>query len=127
MTAGRTIDVRLYKVLLVDDEVLLCRAILRLMRDDSRFEFHVVTSPRHAAQMFADHGPFDVLLTDLRFPHAEDGGEQLASALSQASPDLKVVFMSGDIPDSFAGRGLALDKPFERDELVHILEAALGL
>lgn len=118
---------RVYRVLLVDDETLLCRAIQRLMAGDRRFEFRAVANPTQARQVFAESGPFDVLLTDLRFPGADDAGEELAGALSGIDPDLKVVFMSGDIPEGFAGRGLALDKPFERDDLIQVLERALGL
>lgn len=126
MTAGPTVD-RVFRVLLVDDEALLCRAILRLMRGDRRFEFHAVTNSRQALEAFVEEGPFDLLLTDLRFPEADDGGEVLAGTLSRIEPKLKVVFMSGDIPESFAGRGLALDKPFDYVDLIRVLESALGL
>jgi len=125
MTGDSLEPERVYRVLLVDDEDLLCRAITRLMSTERRFTFRTVTSARQAPRVFSDEGPFDVLLTDLQFPDGE--GVELAAALRRRQPDLPVVFMSGDIPEGFTGQGLALDKPFDRDGLIEVLERALWL
>lgn len=125
MTGDQPTPDRVYRVLLVDDEDLLCRAVTRLMSAERRFAFRAVTSAREAPRVFADEGPFDVLLTDLQL--SDGKGVGLAEALRRQRPGLPVVFMSGDIPEGFAGQGLALDKPFDRDELVRVLEDALDL
>jgi DNA-binding NtrC family response regulator len=124
MTGDQPTLERVYRVLLVDDEELLCRAVTRLMSAERRFAFRSATSARRGSQVFADEGPFDVLLVDLQL--ADGKGLTLAETLQGMQPGLKVVFMSGDIPQDFAGNGLALDKPFDRDQLVQILETALG-
>jgi DNA-binding NtrC family response regulator len=116
---------RIYRILLVDDERLLCRAISRIMSNQKLFEFRALVSAQEAPQVFVDEGPFDVLLTDLHFPDGK--GVALAEALQRLQPSLKVIFMSGDIPAGFAGQCLTLQKPFERGGLIRILEKALGL
>lgn len=125
MTGDQPTTERVYRVLLVDDEVLLCRAITRLMATERRFAFRAVTSATQAPRVFADEGPFDVLLVDLQFPDGK--GVEVAAALQNLQPGLAVVFMSGDIPEGFTGQGLALDKPFDRDQLIEVLERALWL
>jgi DNA-binding NtrC family response regulator len=124
MTEDRPPIERVYRVLLVDDEELLCRAVVRLMSTERSFAFRTVTSARQAPKVFAAEGPFDILLTDLHFPDGE--GVALAGTLQRLNPGLKVIFMSGDIPDGVTGHDLALGKPFERDDLVQILKKALG-
>lgn len=125
MTGDQPTLEQVYRVLLVDDEELLCRAVARLMLGEPRFVFRTTTSARGASRVFAEEGPFDVLLVDLQL--ADGKGVALAETLRGMQPGLRVVFMSGDIPEGLAANDLALDKPFERGQLVQILETALGL
>lgn len=111
------------RVLLVDDEELICRTLERLLRQGDRFEVYTALSYAVARRVFDDKGPFDVLLTDLRLP--DISGVELAERFLAKQPSLKVVFMSGDIPPNFKGRGHAIAKPFDRAELVNVLEVAL--
>jgi signal transduction histidine kinase/FixJ family two-component response regulator len=69
-----------------------------------------------------------VLLTDVVVPHVR--GPQLATALRERNPQLKVVFMSGYLEyqkeEGILPGDLFLHKPFTSDALLQKLEEALG-
>ncbi len=112
------------RILLVDDEELVCRSLQRLLRNQTRFEIRTAFHGREAERVFEREGPFDLLLTDLTLQSPRDGAE-LARRLVARKPDLRVVFMSGDVPLGFVSPYAMLQKPFDRDGLVSALDAAL--
>lgn len=111
------------RVLLVDDEALICRTIERLLKRHGKFEVRSVSDCKTATYVFRTEGPFDILLTDLRLQGMS--GIELAQRLRSIKPDVKVIFMSGDITREVAASHLTIEKPFDRDTLIAILEAAL--
>ena len=112
------------RVLLVDDEDLICRTLLRLFKGQDRFAIHSATNYRDALKVLQTHGPFHILLTDLQLHDVP--GVELAKRFLRVDPDLKVVFMSGDVPRDFAAAYVTLEKPFDRDDLFMALEFALA-
>lgn len=112
------------RLLIVDDEELVCRSLQRLLQLDRGFQVYCATSCASAVRLFETEGPFDVLLTDLCLPGL--GGVGLADELLQRHPALKVLFMSGELPADFLSAHGALEKPFDRDLLLRALEAALA-
>lgn len=113
-----------FRILLVDDESIICRTLERLLKGQARFEVRTASTYEGALQVFASEGPFDLLLTDLGLKTRQDGVE-LAQQLLASKPDLRVVFMSGDVPPEFAATYRSIEKPFDRGKLVEILEEAL--
>jgi len=111
------------RVLLVDDEDLICRTLQRLLKPSPRFEVHTATNYIDALATFRERGPFEVLVTDLRLH--DISGVELAERLRARNPELRVVFMSGDVPRGLPAFAVTIEKPFDRDELVHTLEAVL--
>jgi len=114
-------------VLLVEDEVALRVAVADQLADAG---FHVVQAHTgeeavHALAQFA----FDVVVTDLRLPGI-DGTVVLEAAVDRY-PDIVVIVMTGygTVRDAVATikRGAAdfVTKPFQTDELLHVLSAAL--
>jgi DNA-binding NtrC family response regulator len=111
------------RVLLVDDEVLICRTIERLLKKHLQFDVRTVSDCRTAAYVFKTEGPFDILLTDLRLQSMS--GLDLAQRIQATNPDVIVIFMSGDISNEVAAAHRTLEKPFDRDTLIATLRAAL--
>jgi len=86
-------------------------------------EGHTVSSPddgEKALALVADGGLFDLLITDLVMPKLD--GYELAIAIAERVPDLKVIFISG-YSSATTRRGLRedgiafLQKPFASDDL----------
>lgn len=112
------------RVLLVDDDEVICRSLERSLRNQQQFEIHTVRDSYAATTAFETQGPFDILLTDLQLLNV-GGGVELAQRLVERKPDLRVIFMSGDFPRGFTSAHRTLEKPFERDQLVRVFEEAL--
>jgi DNA-binding NtrC family response regulator len=114
-------------LLLVEDEPGLRSAVADQLADAG---YHVVQAQTgeeavHAVSQFA----FDVVLTDLRLPGL--GGEAVLEAARLRYPEILVVVMTGfgTVRDAVATikRGATdfITKPFQADELLHVLDTAL--
>jgi nitrogen-specific signal transduction histidine kinase/CheY-like chemotaxis protein len=84
------------------------------------------------ALAIADSGAaFDLLFTDVIMPGAFNG-RQLAEAMTQRRPSLKVLFTSGYTENAIIHHGrldsgvLLLAKPYRKLDLAHMLRIALG-
>jgi PAS domain S-box-containing protein len=110
---------RRLKVLFVDDEELLLRAMARRFR--SEHDIVTAADPAAARNACAEQGPFDLVLIDMMMPEAS--GPELLLELEQEHPWLqgRVAFMSGGV---FGERGDArfdlrgvrvFEKPIEID------------
>jgi DNA-binding NtrC family response regulator len=111
------------RVLLVDDEPLICRVIERLLGRHEQFEVRSTTDYRAALYVFETEGPFDILLTDLQMPGVS--GLDLAKQILKLKPDLRVVLMSGDISSHEPAEFATIQKPFDPGDLVEKLESVL--
>jgi CheY-like chemotaxis protein len=100
--------------------------MLERMVRSGGYSVQCVRTPELALALVEESGPPDVLLTDVVLPGMN--GPELAEKLSESSPDLRVLFMSG-YPDHeiFRGRTLPLglhflQKPFVRQALLDKLQ-----
>jgi two-component system cell cycle sensor histidine kinase/response regulator CckA len=116
-------------VLVVDDETLLRTLVSRGLRRQ-RYRVLSAANGLQALQLAERHpGRIDALVTDLMMPHV--GGTELARRLTAIRPQLKVLYMSGCVPDEFDAaqlmtRGRAfLQKPFTMDQLWQKLRETL--
>jgi CheY-like chemotaxis protein len=80
------------KVLVVDDDPSL-RVTLQDWLVMEGYEVQVATDGREAAEM-ARWEAFDVVVTDLKMPHMD--GLTLLSRLEVLTPDVRVIFLSGE-------------------------------
>ncbi|MCC7382658.1 MAG: sigma-54-dependent Fis family transcriptional regulator [Deltaproteobacteria bacterium] len=111
----------LTRVLVVDDEEMLLRALRQILTVAG---YAVVTTQQPSeALRLADTDRFDVALLDVRMPDMT--GIELLEKLKSAHPDLEVVMMTafGTVEDAFRAVKLGafdfLKKPFENiDEVV---------
>lgn len=116
-------------MLLVEDEeavrVFASKALER--------EGYKVLEARHGRdallRLSEHHGPIRLLITDIVMP--EMGGGELARRVTQARPDLRVLYLSGHADGESAVRGLGggaahLRKPFTSEMLARKVREVLG-
>jgi CheY-like chemotaxis protein len=107
------------KILVVDDDEMLCRAVQRMLRPH---EVTVASGGREALELVRDEADFDLVLCDVMMP--ELSGPELYNQLADVAPQLqpRVLFMTGgmlerieplmsDVPSRL------IEKPFSRSEL----------
>jgi DNA-binding NtrC family response regulator len=115
------------RILVVDDEPLILRVFLRLL---APYDVLLASSGEDALSICLEKS-VDVLVVDLRLATGGMTGLALAVALRELQPGLAVVVMSGgDVDEPVARLGgpcWGLTKPFSRDELIGVLEAATKL
>ena len=77
--------------------------VLRVLQDAG---YHVTSASSGPAAIEAVglDGPPDLLLTDFKMPEMD--GEELAARLRQATPDLKVLYLTGYSQTLFSKRGV---------------------
>jgi two-component system, cell cycle sensor histidine kinase and response regulator CckA len=108
-------------ILLVEDEAPV-REVARRILERQGYTVLVAPSPGEALHLGREHaGPIDLLLTDVVMPRLS--GSELARALLEVRPDLRVLYVSGYTDGTIDGqvlltRGTAfLQKPFTTDLL----------
>src|SRR5262245_45888626 len=87
------------KLMLVDDEALLLRALRRVLAcrfDD--IDIHTFPDAHSALQALDVEGGFDLLVTDMRMPGMD--GAQLLEAAEKKSPDIVRIVLSGHMDES---------------------------
>jgi two-component system cell cycle sensor histidine kinase/response regulator CckA len=91
------------RVLVVDDEPQMCD-LVRLILEQAQYRVRTAGSGADAIAMVTLDGPPDLLLTDLQMPQMN--GDELAAKLRVASPDLKVLYLTGFSQTLFASRSI---------------------
>ena len=108
-------------ILLVEDERPV-RALAALTLRGSGYTVLEAASGEEAIEVFKTSGPIDLLLTDVVMPGMN--GRELADALRELEPELRLMYMSGYTDDARVRHGVAADhaeflqKPFEVDDLL---------
>jgi signal transduction histidine kinase len=127
--ASAILATRAGRILVIDDEQLLCNVIERILGAD-----HCVTTVTRATEALsrlADGTRFDLILCDLMMP--EMTGMDLYDELKQSTPDQadKFIFMSGgaftDRSRAFLARSSneVIEKPFKGAELRQVVSRFL--
>ena len=114
-------------VLLVDDEAELRAVVAERLRDSS-FDVTEAESGERALELLEQFA-FDVVITDLRMPGI-DGGQVIEAAVGRYPGIVGIVITGyGTIKDAVAvtkrGAFDFITKPFQFDELMHVLHKAL--
>ena len=114
-------------LLLVDDEAALRDAVAEQLRDRG---YHVVEAESgELALAKLSEFAFDILVTDLRLPGVD--GSAVVEAAVERYPDIVAIVVTGygTVKDAVEAikRGAwdFVSKPFQLDELLHVLDAAL--
>jgi CheY-like chemotaxis protein len=118
-----TTEMHRSRVLLVEDEFLLCDMISEVLADHG-FEVHAVANAKDALRHLTCGSPCDILLTDINLPGGIDG-TALARLARELRPKLPVVYASGSyskLEDLDAVPGaLFVAKPYNPDKLCDML------
>ena len=114
-------------ILLVEDEGPLRQALAEQLTDRG-YRVEQVDSGENALARLADFA-FDIIITDLRLPGI--GGTAVLEAAVERYPDIVAIVVTGfgTVKDAVEAikRGAwdFVSKPFQIDELLHALDAAL--
>ena len=116
------------KVLVVDDETVLRKAVSYTLQKDG-MEVVEAADGEEAVELIDQGGSFDALVTDVQMP-GRVNGIQVAEHARVASPDLPVIVVSGDtggasVPE-LGEHGTFLAKPFSLTTLVSLLRRFLS-
>jgi PAS domain S-box-containing protein len=117
------------RALVVDDEPTLLEVTCSYLLDLG-YQVTAASSGPEAIDRVRRGDAFSLLLTDVLMPGGMNG-QQLAAAVREVLPSIKVLFTSGFPAQSFADKKLLLDsamipKPFVRADLVRALASLSG-
>jgi DNA-binding NtrC family response regulator len=118
-------------ILLVDDDEPTLGLMAAILADQGYTVFKA-TGMYDAMDIWSDPAnPIDVLITDVRLQH-EENGFVLAGKFLDKRPDVPVIFVSGD-PDCFSSPDIArfgdspfISKPFNAKEMVAAVKKVLA-
>lgn len=114
------------RVLVVDDEVSICRVAEKILRREG-FEVRTQLSPRQAV-VDIDSEAFDIVVTDLRM--SEMGGLELLDTIRTRHPDIVTIVITGYasvasvVETMKLGAFDYLPKPFTSEELAAVARKA---
>jgi len=117
-----------WRVLLVDDDPLVCDSIRRLLEFDHH-KVIVVPNATDALELVKKE-TFDLVIVDYLMPIMK--GDQLAVVLKQRFPNLPILMITADAEkvelssDKPAGVDLLMAKPFQMEELREAVNKVVG-
>lgn len=109
------------KVLVVDDDPAMLRALQRVLR--GRVALEVTDRPENALQLIAKNGPYAVIVSDMRMPTMT--GAELLAEVRAIAPDTVRIMLTGNFDQDTAklainqgGISVLLNKPVEPERLI---------
>jgi DNA-binding response OmpR family regulator len=117
------------RILVVDDEPLVCDSIERMLAFDGH-KVEMTTSGKEALALF-DKDKFDLVIIDYRMP--EMRGDQLALRIKELAPMQPVLMISATAQvlegaeEPMAGVDLLISKPFPLEELREAIVRVLSI
>ena len=116
------------KILVVDDDELICWALQREFESLNIFTRFVETAMDALAELQKD--TYDLVFLDFHLP--DGNGNELLEEVGRISPNAKIAVMSGDGTETnregalIGGAMQFLEKPFDLSEIHRILKNTLG-
>jgi CheY-like chemotaxis protein len=116
-------------ILLVEDETYVRNVALEIL-ESAGYEVLVAGTGKEALDLFEQHGPVKLLLTDVVMPGMN--GRELAKELTKLQPNLKTIYMSGytdnpSIRQDFASPDIVfIQKPFTLESLTTKVREVMG-
>ncbi len=113
------------RILLVDDDDDV-RDYTATVLEEAGYDVRVAARGEAAVRLLATGEPFDLLITDIVMPGWD--GPELARRVKSIRPDLKVLYMTGftrHIAPAELVDCEVLDKPFQREKLLHAVRHML--
>jgi len=115
------------KILIVDDEEIVIRSCQRILSDSA----YVVDSVQDSLEALRkiEETPYDVVILDIMMPRMD--GLEVLQQVKERHPDVDVIMMTGLSQIQTAVKAMKLgafdylSKPFDPDELKHVVDRAL--
>jgi DNA-binding NtrC family response regulator len=124
---GRHVEVVNPRVLVVDDEMIVCESCQRILEEEE-YEVEIALSGKEAFEKMREH-PFDIVLTDLKMPGID--GMEVLKTLRKEYPDVIVIMITGFSTVETAVEAMKqgafdyIPKPFTPDEVSIVVKKAL--
>jgi DNA-binding NtrC family response regulator len=115
------------RILVIDDEEIVLRSCQRILSDSER-AVDLAQDSREGLNMVDENG-YDVVILDIMMPNID--GLQVLQNVKEKHPDVEVVMVTGLAEVQTAVRAMKLgafdylSKPFDPDELIHVVDRAL--
>jgi len=114
------------EILVIDDDEIFCRLLVEIIEDWGAGT-NWTTNGLAGYEMMSEHA-YDLCIIDLRMPLIL--GTELADAMREDFPDVKVILISAfaddGLRDDAARKGIFfLSKPFTPDHLLRTIELAI--
>jgi len=120
---------KVMKILVIDDEELVCWSLRKSFERSGSISVHCAYSAAEAMRHLEAH-QCDVIITDLRLPDAQ--GFDIVRMIQRATPDAKVIVISGDLSGDMEQRMLSqgivrcMSKPFDLHDIMQEAWTAAG-
>ncbi len=117
------------RVLVIDDERIVLDSVAKILKEEN-FDVDVTLSGRQGVEWAIAKG-YDIVLTDLRMP--DIGGMRVLREVKRAKPAIPVVMITGfgsvksAVQAMKLGAAEYLEKPFDPDALVKVVQKALHI
>jgi CheY-like chemotaxis protein len=111
-------------VLVVEDEPLICEAIVETL-EDAGFRVLIAYNADHAIMLLEAYPDIKTVFTDVRMPGSMDG-MKLAAAVRDRWPPVNIIITSGDIRPSdseLPERSVFIGKPYLHSKIVEAVKA----
>ena len=115
------------RILVVDDEMIVCESCQRILQEDS-YEVECVSSGKEAIEKMKAN-PFDIVITDLKMPGVD--GMEVLKSIREDYPDTVVIMITGFSTVETAVEAMKLGafdyipKPFTPDEVSIVVKKAI--
>lgn len=103
------------------------RDYIATVLEEAGYDVRVASRGEAAIKLLAMGEPFDLLITDIVMPGWD--GPELARRVKSLRPDLRVLYITGftrHIAPAELVDAEVLDKPFQREKLLHAVRHVLG-
>lgn len=123
-----TANIPLRRILVVDDEPLVCEAVKAVLRFDGH-QVETAGNGREALDL-CEKGDFDLIITDYSMPQMR--GDELADAIKARIPDQPIIMITAyaETMAASSSRLAAVDslvsKPFRLEELREAIASVLS-
>ncbi len=115
------------KILLVDDEINVCRGCQRIFEEEG-YSMQTALSGREGL-MKADNEDFDAVIVDMKMP--DINGMDVIKTLKEKQPEMPIIMITGyaSVPTAIEAMKLGADdyipKPFKPNEIIDAVKNAL--
>jgi DNA-binding NtrC family response regulator len=125
---GEELEVSNVRILVVDDEMIVCESCKRILEEEEEYEVETALSGKEAFEKMKAN-PFDIVITDLKMPGID--GMEVLRTFRKEYPDSIIIMITGFSTVETAVEAIKLGafdyipKPFTPDEVSIVVKKAI--